>query len=93
MFKKGNSTSVAYLYIAPQNGLSACWSHGLVLFIIISVWLLHKEHVGMNLSGDTFSLGLVPLDLVFINAKGLLLRPSVFSALRDNKKERATSLV
>lgn len=48
---------VAYLYISSQGGLSSHWSHGFVLVIVISVWLLNKVHAGMKLAGDTFSLG------------------------------------
>lgn len=61
-----------------------------MLVFIISAWLLNK---GVNLTWRYLFFGLFPLDLVFINAKGLVLRPSIFSALCDNQQGRATGLV
>lgn len=79
----------AYLYSTSQNSPSSFWSQDLILVIIISVWLLNTVLVGKNLTRDTLFLGLFVVNLVFISAKGLVLRWSIFSVLRDEQGKTA----
>lgn len=81
-------TVAAYLHTIQQNAASSYWSHGLILVIILSIWLLNKVHVGVKLTVGTSFLGQFPLDLVFINSKDLVLKLSIFMPYVTTSRER-----
>lgn len=84
---------LAYLYIIPRSRLSFYWSLGFVLVIIMPAWLLSKITCWYEPRWRYLFFGPFPLDLVFVNAKDLVFRPSTFSALCDNLQGGVTGLV
>lgn len=80
MFKKRNShpSCLSIRYTAEFTKLVLVTRP--ILVITVSVWLLNTAHIGKTVSGETSSLGLFPLNLVFVSAKGLVIRLFIFSA-------------